>query len=72
MFEVATSLVLTNNGVKVRMVTGDNPQTAKAKCFMDIQMQKEDEIAGKISVMGTSSLNAKLLLVQALKTCFGG
>jgi magnesium-transporting ATPase (P-type) len=38
MFEVATSLVLTNNCVKVRMVTGDNPQTAKAKCFMDIQM----------------------------------
>jgi ribosomal protein S24E len=33
---------------------------------------ERDEIAGKISVMGRSSLNAKLLLVQALKTCFGG
>ncbi|KAL9382983.1 hypothetical protein Peur_023306 [Populus x canadensis] len=31
---------------------------------------ERDEIAGKISVMGRSSLNAKLLLVQALKTCF--
>ncbi|XAR63716.1 Calcium-transporting ATPase [Bertholletia excelsa] len=76
-------------GVKVRMVTGDNLQTARAialecgilesdadatepnliegkvfRAYSDIQRQ---EIAEKISVMGRSSPNDKLLLVQALR-----
>ncbi|KAJ6673157.1 CALCIUM-TRANSPORTING ATPASE [Salix viminalis] len=78
-----------NAGVKVRMVTGDNPQTAKAialecgilnseedavepnviegKVFREYTDSEREEIAEKISVMGRSSPNDKLLLVQALK-----
>ncbi|KAG6740051.1 hypothetical protein POTOM_057685 [Populus tomentosa] len=78
-----------NAGVKVRMVTGDNPQTAKAialecgilnseedavepnviegRVFREYEGLARDEIAEKISVMGRSSPNDKLLLVQALK-----
>ncbi|KAJ6731972.1 CATION TRANSPORTING ATPASE [Salix purpurea] len=78
-----------NAGVKVRMVTGDNPQTAKAialecgilnseedavepnviegKVFREYPDSEREEIAEKISVMGRSSPNDKLLLVQALK-----
>ncbi|CAO2841589.1 unnamed protein product [Amaranthus hypochondriacus] len=76
-------------GVKVRMVTGDNLQTAKAialecgilssdadanepnliegKTFRNKSEAEREEIAEKISVMGRSSPNDKLLLVQALK-----
>lgn len=76
-------------GVKVRMVTGDNLQTAKAialecgilasdadanepnliegKSFRNKSEAEREEIAEKISVMGRSSPNDKLLLVQALK-----
>uniref|UniRef100_A0A803MKC9 Calcium-transporting ATPase n=1 Tax=Chenopodium quinoa TaxID=63459 RepID=A0A803MKC9_CHEQI len=76
-------------GVKVRMVTGDNLQTAKAialecgilasdadanepnliegKSFRSMSETQREEIAEKISVMGRSSPNDKLLLVQALK-----
>ncbi|GAB4838302.1 Calcium-transporting ATPase 10, plasma membrane-type [Ancistrocladus abbreviatus] len=76
-------------GVKVRMVTGDNLQTAKAialecgilasdadanepnliegKTFRALSEIRRQEIAEKISVMGRSSPNDKLLLVQALK-----
>ncbi|KAK9697194.1 hypothetical protein RND81_08G020600 [Saponaria officinalis] len=76
-------------GVKVRMVTGDNLQTAKAialecgilasdadasepnliegKSFRNKSEAEREEIADKISVMGRSSPNDKLLLVQALK-----
>ncbi|XP_021751209.1 calcium-transporting ATPase 10, plasma membrane-type-like isoform X2 [Chenopodium quinoa] len=76
-------------GVKVRMVTGDNLQTAKAialecgilasdadanepnliegKSFRSMSESQREEIAEKISVMGRSSPNDKLLLVQALK-----
>ncbi|KAF7806692.1 calcium-transporting ATPase 8, plasma membrane-type-like [Senna tora] len=76
-------------GVKVRMVTGDNVQTAKAialecgilgssadatepniiegKVFRALSDSQRDEIAEKISVMGRSSPNDKLLLVQALR-----
>lgn len=79
----------TNAGVKVRMVTGDNLQTAKAialecgilasdadasepnliegKSFRNKSEAERLEIAEKISVMGRSSPNDKLLLVQALK-----
>ena len=79
----------TNAGVKVRMVTGDNLQTAKAisiecgiltseadavypniiegKAFRDLSDAGREEIAEKISVMGRSSPNDKLLLVKALK-----
>ncbi|KAF6161744.1 hypothetical protein GIB67_013821 [Kingdonia uniflora] len=79
----------TNAGVKVRMVTGDNLQTAKAialecgilssnadatepnviegKVFRAMSEAQREEIAGKISVMGRSSPNDKLLLVKALK-----
>ncbi|KAI3900110.1 hypothetical protein MKW98_001010 [Papaver atlanticum] len=79
----------TKAGVKVRMVTGDNLQTAKAialecgilasdvdateptliegKRFRELSESDREEIAGKISVMGRSSPNDKLLLVQALK-----
>lgn len=76
-------------GVKVRMVTGDNIQTARAialecgiltseadstepniiegKSFRDLSDTQREEIAEKISVMGRSSPNDKLLLVQALR-----
>ncbi|VVA22232.1 Hypothetical predicted protein [Prunus dulcis] len=76
-------------GVKVRMVTGDNVQTAKAialecgiltsdsdatvpnliegKVFRDLSDGQREEYAEKISVMGRSSPNDKLLLVQALR-----
>ncbi|KAI8015116.1 Calcium-transporting ATPase 8, plasma membrane-type [Camellia lanceoleosa] len=79
----------TNAGVKVRMVTGDNIQTAKAialecgilksnadatepnliegKVFRALSEVERQEIANKISVMGRSSPNDKLLLVQALR-----
>ncbi|KAJ8452142.1 LOW QUALITY PROTEIN: hypothetical protein Cgig2_016723 [Carnegiea gigantea] len=79
----------TTAGVKVRMVTGDNLQTAKAialecgilasgadatepnliegKSFRSKSEAERTEIAEKISVMGRSSPNDKLLLVQALK-----
>lgn len=76
-------------GVKVRMVTGDNLQTAKAiamecgildpnssvaeptiiegKTFRALSEKLREEVAEQISVMGRSSPNDKLLLVQALK-----
>ncbi|KAL8236833.1 hypothetical protein R6Q59_017914 [Mikania micrantha] len=76
-------------GVKVRMVTGDNLQTARAialecgilgsnadasepnliegKSFRALSEAQRLEIADKISVMGRSSPNDKLLLVQALR-----
>ncbi|KAL3745858.1 hypothetical protein ACJRO7_014889 [Eucalyptus globulus] len=76
-------------GVKVRMVTGDNLQTAKAialecgilgsdadatepnliegKAFRALSDFEREETAEEISVMGRSSPNDKLLLVQALK-----
>ncbi|KAI0497028.1 hypothetical protein KFK09_023356 [Dendrobium nobile] len=79
----------TNAGVKVRMVTGDNLQTAKAialdcgilhseeeateptliegKVFRALSEKAREEVAEKISVMGRSSPNDKLLLVQALR-----
>ncbi|KAF5748647.1 putative cation-transporting atpase plant [Tripterygium wilfordii] len=78
-----------NAGVKVRMVTGDNIQTAKAialecgilgsdedavepniiegRAFRALSDEQREEISEKISVMGRSSPNDKLLLVQALK-----
>ncbi|KVH87857.1 Calcium-transporting P-type ATPase, subfamily IIB [Cynara cardunculus var. scolymus] len=76
-------------GVKVRMVTGDNLQTARAialecgilesnadakepnliegKAFRALSEEQRLEVAEKISVMGRSSPNDKLLLVQALR-----
>ncbi|XP_078151095.1 calcium-transporting ATPase 5, plasma membrane-type-like isoform X1 [Carex rostrata] len=78
----------TSAGVKVRMVTGDNIQTAKAiafecgildtrdatepvviegRVFRALSESERESIAEKISVMGRSSPNDKLLLVQALK-----
>ncbi|KAF5804821.1 putative P-type Ca(2+) transporter [Helianthus annuus] len=76
-------------GVKVRMVTGDNLQTARAialecgilgsnadatepnliegKSFRAMSEAQRLEVADKISVMGRSSPNDKLLLVQALR-----
>ncbi|XP_039834904.1 calcium-transporting ATPase 5, plasma membrane-type-like isoform X5 [Panicum virgatum] len=76
-------------GVKVRMVTGDNVETAKAiglecgildtkdaasepiviegKVFRDMSEVAREEIVEKITVMGRSSPNDKLLLVQSLK-----
>ncbi|CAL9227380.1 unnamed protein product [Arabidopsis halleri] len=76
-------------GVKVRMVTGDNIQTAKAialecgilasdsdasepnliegKVFRSYSEEERDRICEEISVMGRSSPNDKLLLVQSLK-----
>ncbi|XP_019197914.1 PREDICTED: calcium-transporting ATPase 9, plasma membrane-type-like [Ipomoea nil] len=79
----------TNAGVKVRMVTGDNLQTARAialecgilasdadatepnliegKRFRALSESEREEIAEKISVMGRSSPNDKLLLVKALR-----
>ncbi|CAN4112983.1 unnamed protein product [Withania somnifera] len=77
-------------GVKVRMVTGDNLQTARAialecgilkfdadatepnliegKRFRALSVEDRKEVADKISVMGRSSPNDKLLLVQALRS----
>ncbi|OAY83326.1 Calcium-transporting ATPase 8, plasma membrane-type [Ananas comosus] len=79
----------TTAGVKVRMVTGDNIQTAKAialecgildsgvavteptviegRAFRALSEGDREAIAEKITVMGRSSPNDKLLLVQALK-----
>ncbi|XP_059637463.1 calcium-transporting ATPase 10, plasma membrane-type-like isoform X2 [Cornus florida] len=79
----------TNAGVKVRMVTGDNLQTARSialecgilgseadaaepnliegKAFRALSEVQRQEIAEKILVMGRSSPNDKLLLVQALR-----
>ncbi|XP_042490891.1 calcium-transporting ATPase 10, plasma membrane-type-like [Macadamia integrifolia] len=79
----------TNAGVKVRMVTGDNLQTARAialecgilasdadatepnliegRVFRAKSEKEREEVAGLISVMGRSSPNDKLLLVQALR-----
>ncbi|KAM0905602.1 hypothetical protein ACQ4PT_017279 [Festuca glaucescens] len=76
-------------GIKVRMVTGDNIDTAKAialecgildangvtsepfviegKVFREMSETARGEIVDKITVMGRSSPNDKLLLVQALK-----
>ncbi|XP_071717450.1 calcium-transporting ATPase 10, plasma membrane-type-like [Rutidosis leptorrhynchoides] len=76
-------------GVKVRMVTGDNLQTARAialecgilesnadakepnliegKTFRGYSEEQRLQVADKISVMGRSSPNDKLLLVQALR-----
>lgn len=76
-------------GIKVRMVTGDSIQTAKAialecgilesnsdasepnviegKVFRALSESVRQEISEKISVMGRSSPNDKLLLVQALR-----
>ncbi|KAI3447345.1 hypothetical protein Pfo_004010 [Paulownia fortunei] len=78
-----------NAGVKVRMVTGDNIQTARAialecgilgsnadatepniiegKTFRNLTETQRLEVADRISVMGRSSPNDKLLLVQALR-----
>ncbi|XP_042400097.1 calcium-transporting ATPase 5, plasma membrane-type-like [Zingiber officinale] len=79
----------TSAGVKVRMVTGDNIETAKAiamECgildptsalsessiiegreFRVLSESARQAIADKICVMGRSSPNDKLLLVQALR-----
>ncbi|CAL5025576.1 unnamed protein product [Urochloa decumbens] len=75
-------------GIKVRMVTGDNLQTARAialecgilddpnvsepviiegKAFRALSDLEREEAAEKISVMGRSSPNDKLLLVKALR-----
>ncbi|KAJ1428435.1 P-type ATPase, partial [Sesbania bispinosa] len=81
--------VCTRAGVKVRMVTGDNLQTAKAialecgilasiedavepniiegKTFRELSEKDREQVAKKITVMGRSSPNDKLLLVQALR-----
>lgn len=81
--------VCTDAGVKVRMVTGDNIQTAKAiavecgilnatedaseptviegKTFRVLSEKEREQVAPKITVMGRSSPNDKLLLVQALR-----
>ncbi|KAG8647926.1 calcium-transporting ATPase 10, plasma membrane-type isoform X2 [Manihot esculenta] len=78
-----------NAGVKVRMVTGDNLQTAKSialecgilsseghakepylnegRVFRGYSEEERIAIAENILVMGRSSPNDKLLLVQALK-----
>ncbi|KAJ1272648.1 hypothetical protein BS78_06G219400 [Paspalum vaginatum] len=75
-------------GIKVRMVTGDNLQTARAialecgilddpnvsepviiegKTFRALSDLEREAAAEKISVMGRSSPNDKLLLVKALR-----
>lgn len=76
-------------GVKVRMVTGDNIQTAKAialecgilasaedateltviegRVFRALSEKEKEQRAKEIKVMGRSSPNDKLLLVQALR-----
>ncbi|KAJ7952044.1 Calcium-transporting ATPase [Quillaja saponaria] len=81
--------VCTVAGVKVRMVTGDNLQTAKAialecgilasnedatkpniiegKTFRALSEKEREQVAKRITVMGRSSPNDKLLLVQALR-----
>lgn len=81
--------ICTDAGVKVRMVTGDNLQTAKAialecgilasneeavepciiegKVFRELSEKEREQVAKKITVMGRSSPNDKLLLVQALR-----
>ncbi|CAL5439318.1 unnamed protein product [Camellia sinensis] len=81
--------VCADAGVKVRMVTGDNIQTAKAiamecgilapdadvteptviegKTFRQLSEKERELVAVKILVMGRSSPNDKLLLVQALR-----
>ncbi|KAI4355895.1 hypothetical protein L6164_004623 [Bauhinia variegata] len=81
--------ICTEAGVKVRMITGDNIQTAKAialecgiltsiedavepniiegKTFRALSEKEREQIAKKITVMGRSSPNDKLLLVQALR-----
>ncbi|KAL2321465.1 hypothetical protein Fmac_025844 [Flemingia macrophylla] len=81
--------ICSDAGVKVRMVTGDNLQTAKAiamecgilhstedavepniiegKKFRELSEKEREDIAKKITVMGRSSPNDKLLLVQALR-----
>ncbi|XP_061339583.1 calcium-transporting ATPase 9, plasma membrane-type-like [Gastrolobium bilobum] len=81
--------ICTQAGVKVRMVTGDNLQTAKAialecgilisnedavepniiegKTFRQLSEKEREQVAKKITVMGRSSPNDKLLLVQALR-----
>ncbi|XP_065854078.1 calcium-transporting ATPase 9, plasma membrane-type-like isoform X2 [Euphorbia lathyris] len=81
--------VCTASGVKVRMVTGDNIQTAKAialecgilgsnedavepniiegKVFRAYSEKERESVAKKVTVMGRSSPNDKLLLVQALR-----
>ncbi|XP_048318312.1 calcium-transporting ATPase 9, plasma membrane-type isoform X2 [Ziziphus jujuba] len=81
--------ICTSAGVKVRMVTGDNIQTAKAialecgildaaedatepniiegKVFRALSDKEREKVAKQITVMGRSSPNDKLLLVQALR-----
>ncbi|KAI6689764.1 hypothetical protein NL676_026592 [Syzygium grande] len=81
--------ICTEAGVKVRMVTGDNIQTAKAialecgilssnedatepniiegRVFRALSDKEREQIAKRITVMGRSSPNDKLLLVQALR-----
>ncbi|CAF1705252.1 unnamed protein product [Brassica oleracea] len=81
--------ICTSAGVKVRMVTGDNLQTAKAialecgilssdteaveptiiegKVFRELSEKEREQVAKRITVMGRSSPNDKLLLVQALR-----
>ncbi|KAG8651738.1 hypothetical protein MANES_06G017700v8 [Manihot esculenta] len=76
-------------GVKVRMVTGDNLQTARAialecgilgldedaveptliegRVFREYSVEEREKHVEKILVMGRSSPNDKLLLVQALR-----
>ncbi|KAK7262036.1 hypothetical protein RIF29_28364 [Crotalaria pallida] len=81
--------ICTEAGVKVRMVTGDNLQTAKAialecgiltsiedavepniiegRTFRELSEKEREQMAKRITVMGRSSPNDKLLLVQALR-----
>ncbi|CAN1780220.1 Calcium-transporting ATPase 9, plasma membrane-type [Linum perenne] len=81
--------ICTKAGVKVRMVTGDNIQTARAiamecgilsstaddsepnviegKVFRAYSEKEREQIAHRITVMGRSSPNDKLLFVQALR-----